>query len=538
MIHIRLDIRAASGGFLGGLALGMLLLLSSQPGFAERPTSLSGQVMYERGARSLRAGDTEAALEFLDRASDLDPRNVDILSLYGRALLIAGKPDKAMAVFDRFAASNPGSTKLNYYQGIASYQLGRWAKTIEYLGPEVEKRPGEGLIRLYLGVAYQETGQPEKAREMLEEAAQVDPTLRAAALYRIGVMALEQKNAEEATKYLTEVEQIAAGSALARSARNYLDQIDSGLYRPVAAFATLLGGYDSNVTLQTGEELTFQPDLKSGVGSGNFGLSTLLVDTERFDLRVGANAFVNVHGSNPANNYDQALVRGFAIGSLEITDWMRFNLGYSFEYVWLNYSKFRATNDVDVSLRFIPFGDFVTSVFYEIREQEYLLNIPPSLKDLNADGAVQRAGIQQIWYTPDWFGWGKGFIGATFEFRHESSEGTEYDSNGYQPIAQIGVPLPFRMFWTASAGYEWRLFRNASCFYDGSNNQAGLCGSPVASTFPKRRDKIVRVFSNLRISVTEAFYLDLSYQYSNRFSNTHFYRYDRNVIEFGGTYRY
>ena len=162
MIQIQLNIRAASRGFLGGLALGMLLLLSSQPGFAERPTSLSGQVMYERGARSLRAGDTEAALEFLSRASELDPRNVDILSLYGRALLIAGKPDKAMAVFDRFAASNPGSTKLNYYQGIASYQLGRWTKTIEYLGPEVEKRPGEGLIRLYLGVAYQETGQSPK----------------------------------------------------------------------------------------------------------------------------------------------------------------------------------------------------------------------------------------------------------------------------------------------------------------------------------------------------------------------------------------
>ena len=29
--------------------------------------------------------------------------------------------------------------------------------------------------------------------------------------------------------------------------------------------------------------------------------------------------------------------------------------------------------------------------------------------DLNRDGGVQRAGIDQLWYTPDWTGWGKNY---------------------------------------------------------------------------------------------------------------------------------
>ncbi len=519
-----------------GALLCLALLLAAQPAFAERTDSLSAEVAYERGARALRAGDTEAALEYLARSNELEPESTQILSLYGRALLIAGRPAEAMALFDKFADLNPQSTEIDYYRGIASYQLGNWSKTIVYLRPEIGKRPEEGMIRLYMGIAYQETGRPGKAKKMLKEAAQVDPTLRAAALYRLGVMALEQKNISEAKEFLGEVEQIAAGSVLARSARNYLDQLDSGLYRPVAAYATFAGGYDSNVSQATDEELavTAEPGIQSGVGQGTFGVSGLILDTNLLDLRLGANGFASIHGSNPANNYDLALTRGFLIGSVEITEKVRFNLGYTYEYMWLNYEKYRSTNDVDVSLRFVPFRNFVTNITYEAQIRDVLL--PPATAALNQDATVQTAGISQLWYTPDWFGFGKNFLGAGFQFRHEKSDGLEYDSNTYVASFRTGFALPWSMYWTTSAGYEWRMFEHASCFY--AYPAKPLCDPPPVSGYPKRQDKTVRVFSNLRISISQAVYFDLSYRYSKRMSNVHYYRYDRNVVEFGATYRY
>ena len=496
----------------------------------------SAGILYERGANALRQKDSEKAVEYLQRAAALEPSNWEVLALYGRALLVDGDNAKAVEIFNRVEELKPDAKDLDFYRGVASYRLGRWGEAIRFFDGVSAERNASGRLHLYKGIAYQELQDYGAAEVELTEAAQLDPTLEGAANYRLGVMALEQRDVENAEKYLRRVEAAVPGSALARSAKGYLEQLDSGLYRPVAMYARLGGGYDSNASLQTGEFESYE-DIKTGVGSGELNVSGLLVDTKKFDLRVGAKGFINFHGSQPAKSYDQILATGYVLGSLELSPRARLGFGYNFEYVWADYSQFRLTHAVEGSFRFIPYRNFVTSLSYSYQSRDYLYDLPVQFLDLNRDGSVQGAGFNQLWYTPDWTGWGRNYVMASFRFRHETSKGSEYDSNGFSPVVSVGIALPWKMFWTSSFSYEWRHFENPSCFSDLTSPTCSTGSSAPAGT-ADRRDRILRVVADLRLPVIESVFADVSYGYSNRRSNVPFYEYDRHLVQFLVTYRY
>ncbi len=528
--------RAQRTGRIAAMALIVALGVGVSQGTAAAE-STSATVLYERGASALRAGDGDSASGFLEQATELEPDDWKIQALYARALLVKGDNVKAIEAFDRVEQLNPGAKDINYYRGIASYRLGRWADTLRYLGQVSAERDQSGRLHLYKGISYQELQDYPAAEAELAKAAELDPTLEGATAYRLGVMALQRKDVAEAEVYLRRVEASVPGSALARSAKAYLEQIDSGLYRPFALYARLGGGYDSNVSLQTGEFEGYS-ELASGVGSAEFGINGLVVDTEKLDVRVGATGYINFHGGEPAKTYDQILANGFALASYEINERARIGVGYNFEYVWADYKNFRLTNAVEGSFRFIPYKGFVTSLYYGYQRRDYLFDLPSNLDELNRDGGVQRAGIDQIWYTPDWTGWGQNYVTAGFRFRRENSKGTEYDSNGYAPQIGVGISLPWEMFWTNSFGYEWRNFSNPSCLelYPSTT----LCDSttPRAPGAQDRRDEILRVSTDLRIPIIETVFVDLRYAFWKRMSNVDFYSYERNLAQFMITYRY
>jgi tetratricopeptide (TPR) repeat protein len=530
------------------LALGLVL---ATPAWSQ---NTEAEALYERGARALRGGDAKQAASYLSQAAQLEPNRWDIQALYARAQLVSGDNTGAISTFDRVESLNPDAKDLNYYRGIAAYRLGHWEDTIRYLGDVSPERAGSGRVHLYKGIAYQELNQFAPAEAELAEAARIDPTMRGNTSYRLGVMALEQRNVDEGRQYLEEVLEAVPDSALARSAKNYLDNIDSGLYRPFLVYAKLGGGYDSNVSLTTGE---FQglSSLKSGVGSAEIGVNGLILDTEKLDVRLGGVGFANLHGGKPASYYNQVFTQAFAIASYEINKRASLGLRYDFEYAWVNtkaecigdicqtssgYSDFRLSNSVTPSIRFIPYKGFVTNVFYQYQYRKYYLPLPASFGELDRTGNVQRAGIDQVWYTPNWTGWGKNFVVVSFAYVRERANGYEYDHDGYSPAIKIGVSLPWEAFFTSSFSYEWRNFDNVSCFQGYSSPLPPgftVCGVPPSGK-PKREDRIIQVRANLRIPIIQEIFVDLRYAFAHRNSNVDFYSYTRHVPEMVFTFRY
>ena len=522
--------RAPAG--LGLLGLALVLLLSPLVPQAHAESSYQARVLYERGAHSLRTGDIDAALVFLEQAVAESPDFEDALSLYGRALLINGQNDQAAEVLARLDKEGAGKGS-DFYLGIASYRLGDWEGAVRYLSAARKERPNSGQLHLYLGIAHQELGQNERARASLTRAAELDPSLQGPVEYRLGVLALETSE-EEARQHFERVQQVAPDSALAVSASSLVNQIDAGFFRRWGFAATLGGGYDSNVSLATGD---FQglSDIESGVGTALLTGRMTLLDRDKLVIDSGAGGFIQYHGGAPANLFDQVITQAWLRATTPITNELDVSGTYEFQYVWANYSPFRLTNAGDVMFRYSPKGKpLATHAYYHIEGRDYKVPIPPGFQPvLNRDGLVHRAGAQQYVYLGDWWGWGQSFTMAGFRYRREDSDGTEYSSNGYQPNITLGVPLPANSLWTIFFGYEWRNFDNASCF--GGNLS---CSANFDPTGPKRKDEIIELMTDVRIPVMRHLDAAARYRYWHRDSNVPFYDYDRNLVEVLVTYRY
>ena len=64
-------------------------------------SSFQGARLYERGTRTLDAGDPERAVAELERASELVPHASEIQNHLGLAYAAAGRPDEALLAFRR-----------------------------------------------------------------------------------------------------------------------------------------------------------------------------------------------------------------------------------------------------------------------------------------------------------------------------------------------------------------------------------------------------------------------------------------------------
>ena len=515
---------------LGLLGLVLVLLLSPLVPQAHAAPSYQARVLYERGAHSLRTGDVDAALVFLEQAIAESPDFEDALSLYGRALLINGQNDEAAEVLARLDKEGAGKGS-DFYLGIASYRLGDWDGAVRYLSAARKERPNSGQLHLYLGIAHQELGQNERARASLTRAAELDPSLQGPVEYRLGVLALGTSE-EEARQHFERVQQVAPDSALAVSASSLVNQIDAGFFRRWGFAATLGGGYDSNVSLVAGDFVSGL-GIDSGVGTALLTGRMTLLDRDKLVIDSGAGGFIQYHGAKPASIFDQVITQAWLRATTPISNEIDVSGTYEFQYVWVDYSPFRLTNAGDVMFRYSPKGKpLATHAYYHIEGRDYKLARLDQTA-LDRDGLVHRAGAQQYVYLGDWWGWGQSFTMVGFRYRREDSDGTEYSSDGYQPSVTLGVPLPANSLWTIFFGYEWRNFDNPSCFGVGSS-----CSANFDPTGPKRKDEIIELMTDVRIPLMSHLDAAARYRYWHRDSNVPFYDYDRNLVEVLVTYRY
>jgi len=499
------------------IALSLCLLAASA---VEADDAQKSRAAYERGARAIRQGDAAEAANQLARAAALEPADAEIQALYGQALLASGQPGPALEALERAIELAPDTEGLSYYAGLASYRLGDWQRAIRYLEQAASEQPESGVTALYLGIALSEAGRTDDARASLSRAASVDPTVRGQCAYRIALIELEAHRLDEAAAQFQIVVEALPGSSLARSAQAYLDQLEGGL-RSWNVYAQIGGGYDTNVSLGPDELVGL--GIESGLGEAAVGGDIVLYETDRFAVRAGQQAYLRFHGSSPANQFDQIVSSTWATGVYDISNRLSAQLGYTFQYIWADYSDFRSTHVVEPSLRLNAQGRFPTTFFYRMEARDYRFDLPASLQALDRDGFVHRLGLEQYWITPDWTGYGSGYVKLGLQLRRESTDGSEYDASSIQPVATVGISLPRDLYLTVDASYEWRDFDSASI---------------VDPSGKARFDWITQVGAALRVPVYGNLYGDVRYRFTNRSSNVAFYRYDRHFTDFVLTYLY
>jgi len=499
------------------------------------PTSRA-EVHYERGAHALRTGDVPAALEHLARAAEERPHDAGVVSLYAQALVAAGRAAEAQRVLDELAAEGQGESDLAV--GIVRYQLGQHAASAEILQRAVEQEPRSALGHLYLASARIELGRFAAAEESLATAERLDPGLGAEVAFRRGHIAEARGDGEAAQRYFDRAEQLAPGTRLARRARRRVRGGDFGV-RPWMAYATFGSAWDSNVNLAGQDDVLSTDREGDSLAFAELGGHYDVLDAERVHLRLGGTAFINYHEDE--RDFDLLTGRAWAVGALDLTEALTFDVRYTYEWIFTNFRKFRRTHAAEPSFRWRAREDLLTRAFFRFEDRDFFREteafpgdaLPAGFEErnrtdpLDRDGQVLLPGVEQYWFFPDFTGWGRGFVRLGYSHRRENTQGSEADSSGHIGNLMVGLPLVAELFLLAEGEYEWRHYSHVSVI--------GLLSGEETDF---RNEQVRRARLLLRRPLTERVTAELGYRWTKWTSNVDFFEFDRHNTYFLVTYRY
>jgi tetratricopeptide (TPR) repeat protein len=144
------------------------------------PVHLCGQDQgfeksFNEGIRAMRAGDWDAAVASLTRASKILPDSAPAHFNLGLARLQQGHPQDAIPEFNRAVALSPSLKGAHLFLGIALYRVNDYSAAIAALRRETQIDNSNAKALMWLGVAQLAAGDDEAAVKALDKADQLSP---------------------------------------------------------------------------------------------------------------------------------------------------------------------------------------------------------------------------------------------------------------------------------------------------------------------------------------------------------------------------
>jgi tetratricopeptide (TPR) repeat protein len=127
------------------------------------------------GILSAQEGDAAAAIEFFQRALQIDPAHLIALLNLGNAYRQRKEWEEAKKALQRAFDVGPDDPEVAYSLGMVCAQLEESDRAYEYLKRAVSLRPVYPEALNNLGVLYLRTGRPEEAIRSFEESVRVAP---------------------------------------------------------------------------------------------------------------------------------------------------------------------------------------------------------------------------------------------------------------------------------------------------------------------------------------------------------------------------
>jgi tetratricopeptide (TPR) repeat protein len=175
------------------------------------------------GILSAREGNTAAAIEFFQRALQIDPAHLIALLNLGNAYRQRKEWVEAKKTLQRAFDVGPDDPEVNYNLGIVCAQLEESDHAYEYLKRAVELRPAYPEALNNLGVLYLRTRRPEEAIHSFEESIRVAPEYDQSYLNLARVYAIQGER-EKAREVLLELLKQHPDHAQAKTQLNQLGQ--------------------------------------------------------------------------------------------------------------------------------------------------------------------------------------------------------------------------------------------------------------------------------------------------------------------------
>jgi tetratricopeptide (TPR) repeat protein len=175
------------------------------------------------GILSAREGDTAAAIEFFQRALQIDPAHLIALLNLGNAYRQRKEWAEAKKTLQRVFDIGPDDPEVNYSLGMVCAQLEESDRAYEFLKRAVELRPVYPEALNNLGVLYLRTRRPVEAIHSFEESIRVAPEYDQSYLNLARVFAIQGER-EKARQVLLQLLKQHPNHAQAKAALEQLGQ--------------------------------------------------------------------------------------------------------------------------------------------------------------------------------------------------------------------------------------------------------------------------------------------------------------------------
>ncbi|HQK91827.1 MAG TPA: tetratricopeptide repeat protein [Smithellaceae bacterium] len=209
-----------AGKYIGALAE----LLEAEKNAPDDP-----EIRYYLGIAYLGRGLKDQAMEQFQKAVSLREDYSEAHNYIGVMQMDAGEWQKAIDSFDR-ALKNPVYTTpafALYNSGLAYYNLKNYDMALSRYRQALSQdgvATWQPRIELNIGLAYLQKSDPVRAREHLEKAAALNPSLYEAHFY-LGEISLKLRDKAKAKKSFEQVIKLAPLSALGQKSREYLKNL-------------------------------------------------------------------------------------------------------------------------------------------------------------------------------------------------------------------------------------------------------------------------------------------------------------------------
>ena len=159
----------------------------------------SEALLVRLGHTYLVTGKSQQALETMDKVLDINPQNVDALTVYAGIVDAMGRKEEARPYYERALAIEPESRhlRMSYAGNLAS--SGRLREAIEVYEKLIDDFPEEQAFYQYTGIAWSYLGEFDRAISLLQQAL----TIRATPVgyFNLAVAYNKSGNFEQAIKY-------------------------------------------------------------------------------------------------------------------------------------------------------------------------------------------------------------------------------------------------------------------------------------------------------------------------------------------------